>query len=205
MRKTGIILTAIASLSVLAACSGENEQISETRPNIVTEKVAVITETAPKMECVSEDRVRNVARHIPLLFEEVSPDVFQIRYVPESRNGTEKGGQLTVYLPFHDDSTFTTITSPVGYPQRDRAEMSIFDRTSPNPGEWYAIGNSSNTMNLNSDRIGCVDGGHLGSSIYINLTPEESLAKFNDFLTTVEDSIEARQERLGPLLFTLPL
>lgn len=115
-----------------------------------------------KVECITEQGVRDVTSIIPKHFREVRPHTYLIENVPKSKKEYGLGGQLTVYIPV-----------PL--------ELSVFDRTNTDPLKWY------NVSNFDSAERGCVDlfNYHLiGPSRPLSKTDAQK--KFNAFIRKVK-------------------
>ena len=143
-----------------------------------------------EVQCASEEKVRYVAENIPRTFKEVRPFTYLIDSFPEAKNGY-LGGQLVVYFPEQDNRGKIP---GLPFPERDPAEMSIFDRIDINHLEWY------NISNMDSSNIGCVDGG----LIYLNQSVRnedqsnpvkqiKAQLRFNDFVNRTYEKIQYKK------------
>lgn len=122
------------------------------------------------VECVSEEKVRYVTKHIPERFEEVRPHTYLINFEPQAQNGYTLGGQRTVYM----------FNKKPGEEQT----FAIFDRTNEDPMQWKSFNNTS-------ENIGCVEGGliFLNKSNPNEITRDDSQREFKKFINCVYDKI----------------
>ncbi len=119
-----------------------------------------------EIPCVPEKEIRHVVSEVPKHFEQVRLDTYLIEYAPESENGYELGGQLTVLL-------------------MEGLDFSVFDRTDTNPSKWY------NVSNIEPVNKGCANGSiHLARGPPKYLSKRDAQTKFNAFIDKVKSMIQ---------------
>ena len=126
--------------------------------------------TNKEVPCVSEKEVAHIISQIPGHFKKTDTDSYLIEFVPEAKKGYYFGGELTVYFPKSCDSV-----------------ISIFDRTSLNPSEWY------NVTNWDSKNKGCSNFGiHLNIKDVKHLSKTASQEKFNESIYKIRKIINGK-------------
>ncbi len=134
-----------------------------------------------EIPCLSSKEVEFIVSEIPKYFnpkykESLDQSTYLteylIEYIPEAKKDDNLGGELSVYLSRNGDSI-----------------ISIFDRTSLNPSEWYNVSNWIAKKNGQ----GCADFG-----IYLKINPikhlskSDSQKKFNEFVYKVKKMIKEK-------------